>query len=83
MTPQAKALRSAVAAAVGPGKVDAALRAVVEELGVQRSWPPGLRMTASQLVDDGFEPDGALVHETRTIAGAMSALLEASGVDHD
>lgn len=43
MTERAKKLRGAVAAAVGPGKVDMVLRAVVEDIGAPLGYCVRLR----------------------------------------
>ena len=52
-----EALRSAVAAQVGPGKVDAVLRAVVETLGEPVAW--GIMCT---IHPDCHEPYEAMDH---------------------
>lgn len=78
MTPQAKALRSAVAAAVGPGKVDAALRAVVEELGLEDEHVDDVYMANALL---GFSSQKSSESPLTPIAEALYALLEASGAD--
>lgn len=84
MTPQAKALRAAVAAAVGPGKVDVALRAVVSGLGEPVAWRkrnPALPREGESVsgspapyVYSEYDNGGVPLHD-------FHALLEASGAD--
>lgn len=88
MTPRAKALRSAVAAAVGPGRVDAALRAVVEELGVRKDSAHAIRVSADALKSAAGRKETALAirqrelaHEANETADALATLFEACGAD--